>query len=804
MNPLWQASRSFMRRHPAQVLLAGVGMTAGGAVMVGVVLLRGAVLDSVDQASRALAGDGAIRLEAPGRLLDERRLASLAVADGAPDLVAVIERAGRVAGRPVRLTGVDTFAVIGSDGLGDLAERAGGSGDGRGVVINRATAERLGLASGDRLEFRYGGSHTALTVASVVTGRRALDNRLLMDIAPAQTVLGMRGAVSYVLAPAGTGPWLTDRLPPGWSLRVPEQRRAGIERLTRGLRVNLTALSLLALAVGMFVVFSVFSFLLVQRRRAFAVLRAVGVTGGRLAGLLLCEALLLGALGGLAGLVAGTVLAGWLLRLLSAPMSELYGAAGALAARPDVPTALGLWGLCMAAAVVAAVPVVREAWHTPPGRQLARVPDVRAWHPAAWLGALLAGTAGVGLWAATTGLYGGLAAVFALLVAAALVMPDTAMAVIRAVRRIVGTGTAGWAAGLVIAGAGRFRPALTALGLALAVAAGMAMMIAGFRTAVDDWVTRLLRADAYVTASAEPLDPAAVERWRGLPGVAAVSTTRRRPLAPDLDLVAYALPPAAWPGFEWLSAPAAYEDFSAGRGVLVTEALARRRELAVGEHLTLPAPGGHRDWPVLGVFRDYTSDQGFVALDADAYRRIWADREIDSIGLYLVPGASPGDYTARVGPGRELVTPARVRAETLAVFDRTFRITRAMQWLVGVIALVALVSTLLAQALERGRDYATLRAVGMTRRRTGVTVAFQTLLLTAASLVVSLPAAALVHGLLTGVVQPRAFGWTVSMSWPWLQALTFWPPALLAGALAGLGPAWRIARRAPGPWLRAD
>ncbi|MDZ7791962.1 MAG: ABC transporter permease [Xanthomonadales bacterium] len=145
-----------------------------------------------------------------------------------------------------------------------------------------------------------------------------------------------------------------------------------------------------------------------------------------------------------------------------------------------------------------------------------------------------------------------------------------------------------------------------------------------------------------------------------------------------------------------------------------------------------------------------------------------------------------------------------MRETTLAVFDRTFRISWALAALVAVIAVIALVSALLALGLERRRDYATLRALGLTRGQLHALVVCQTGGLALAAALVAVPLAIAIHMGLSLVIQPRAFGWSLPLSWPLAPLATMLPLALGCGLLAGLYPAWRIGRRQPAVELKTE
>lgn len=791
---LWHSSRRFLLRHPAQCLLALTGITAGIAVVTGVLLLRGVLSDSLDAAGEALAGHDGLRVVAPAAM-DENEYARLARLDGAPDMLPLIRVPVRVDGQSLQILGVDAVAV---PGLGSLLGREDA------VVAPAETARRLALEAGAFFHPQYRRSALNLKIDAVIPMQRGFDGHVLMDIAAAQARFGRVGTIDELWVPAGGADWLARHLPEGWIIQAAWDRRAAADRLTRGMRANLLAMSALVLAVGLFVAYSVLNFLFVQRKRGFGVLRAVGVLPGQLAGLISREALLLGALGSLLGIWAGTWLADGLLSLVRDPVAEIYRVAPASTVRGGFGLYAGIVLAGIAAALAAAAPVVREAARLPPIHWLRSAPPpgarVLGFNGRPGGVPVVLAAAGIACIVTTETLIAAQSGLFLLLAAFALVVPAAGIYSLRILARAFDSR----ALALLLAGAQRIRPALAALGLAVAVTAGIGMMITGFRAGVDDWISRLLRADAYLTLQQGVIDGEVVNSVQALPGIEAVSAARRVRLADSREMVAYDLPEAAWGGFEWTARrDGLRREFLAGLAVAVTEPFARRHGIAVGDDVTLPAPGATLQLPVAGVFRDYSTDQGFIAVDGALYRRHWGDDTRDNLGLYFADGGAAEAVEKLFADRAPRLTPAvEVRTQTLAVFDRTFRITRAMQVLVGLIAVVALVSSLLALALERGRDYATLRTLGMTRLRLGGLVILQTTGLAMIAALLAVPAALLIHWMLSGVIQPRAFGWTVPVTWA-LGVLPFtvmW--TLATGFLAGLYPAWRIARQAPGRALR--
>lgn len=808
MQLLLQFSRRFMYRHPGQLLLALTGIAAGIAVVTGVALLRGALLDALDSAGASLTGPDHLQIIDPSGPIDEQVYARLATTAGAPELIPVIRARTRLGSRPLELLAIDPMSVAAGGPMALTGPATGALiGSPTGTLLTRRTLAELDLAPGESINLRIAGEDQTLEILAAIEGRPELDNRLLMDLAAAQSLLRRQGELSEILAPASAAEWLNRQLPDGLVVRDAGQRRDSAQALTAGMRSNLTALSLLALVVGLFVVYSVLSFLLIQRRRQIGMLRAVGVSGRQIGTLLALETLVLAGLGGLLGMVLGTWLSERLLVLVQAPLAELYGLVAGSQITPSAGLYLSIWSLGALSALACIGSLLREALAIPPGR-LSRQMEAQPWPGPGWrtatvIGLILAGTALITLPPSLPPVLFGL---FLLLCGVALLIPPLLVAMLRRWQRLRPARIDGRAVGMLATARQRLGPAAAALAMAMALSLGIAMMVMGFRLSVADWVERLLRADVYLTLPGGQIDAELLEQLAAWPELSAISSVRQRELHDGRRLLAYELPDPAWDGFDWLAGgdSAARGSFHAGRAVLLSEPMARTLQTTVGDTITLPTPGGTVSVTVVGIYRDYASERGAIAIDGERYREWFADPWRDSLGLYFEPG-EPDDLLARLqalDPNLALTRREQVRDQTLAVFDRTFRITWALALLVGVIAAVALTSALLALGLDRARDYATLRALGLTPKGLLAWVLLQTASLALAAALLALPISLLIHAVLSLAVQPRAFGWSVDFVLPWQPWLLALPLALLIGLVAGLYPAWKIARAEPARSLK--
>ncbi len=136
--------------------------------------------------------------------------------------------------------------------------------------------------------------------------------------------------------------------------------------MTRAFRLNLTALSLLALVCGAFLIYNTMTFSVLQRRPLLGTLRALGVSRRELMRTVLGEAAILGLVGSLAGLALGAALGEGLLRLVSRTLRDLYFA-HAVTELTLSPLSLGKGlALGVVASLLAAWRPAREAAAIPP------------------------------------------------------------------------------------------------------------------------------------------------------------------------------------------------------------------------------------------------------------------------------------------------------------------------------------------------------------------------------------------------------------------------------------------------------
>jgi putative ABC transport system permease protein len=839
-RPLWRLAWQRLRQRPLQYVLCILGIALGVAMMVSIDLANGSAQRAFSLSTDAITGRATHRIVAIAPTgVQESMYTQLKRSLSLPS-APVVEgyvRTSELGDQPMRLVGVDLFA---ESPFRTYFSDISSSGNGftqflmqpNTIVLSKETATQYGLSLGDTVHLDVAGQPRSAQIIGLLESsdslnRRALSNFLFADIATAQEILGEVGRLSQIDLIVDRPEDLekiTALLPSELKLETAEAQKNAVQQMTAAFELNLTALSLLALVVGMFLIYNTVTFSVIQRRPIFGILRCIGVTQGQLFTLILGEAAIFSLIGSLLGVALGIVLGRSIVGLITQTINDFYFVVTVQQVTLAQSTIVkGLAIGVVSSLIASAVPAI-EAMNTPPSLTLQRstlegrvqklLPTlVFAWFAATVMGIALLRWQSAGLVAAFAGL-------FAVLLGAALLTPPLVTLAMQSFSP-VGQQFLGVIGRLaprdILRSLSRTSVAIAALMVSVSVIVGVSIMVGSFRGTVVQWLDQTLQADIYVSPPSTTanrvlgkLDPLVATALKTHPGIRkAVSYNdadvevidfhrQVKLISADGD-VSQGKRPYAWIRKDLGKDP--WNALDAGKGVIISEALILRENLAEPpQSITLQSPEGDRSFPVLAVFYDYSSDRGTIILDNDLYEAIWHDSSIASLGLFVAPNTSVEAIVESIrtrfkGQQSLLVQSNRsLRQGSLEIFDRTFAITDALRLLAVVVAFIGVLSTLMSLQLERTRELGILRATGMPPRQLGALMLLETGLMGTMAGVFAMPLGYALAWILIYVINVRSFGWTLQMA---LEGRYFWQAllvAIVAALLAGIYPAFRLGR----------
>jgi putative ABC transport system permease protein len=633
--------------------------------------------------------------------------------------------------------------------------------------------------------------------AEIVIEPSIAPDTAITDIFVAQRLLDTSGRLNRLIVataqPVGRVP-LAD-VAPELTLR-PAQGGTDVARLTDSFHLNLTAFGLLSFAVGIFIVHGAIGLAFEQRRGMVRTLRALGMPLRTLVALMAAELAVLALIGGLIGVSLGYLVAASLLPDVAATIRGLYGAqvSGTLQLRPSWwLSGLAISVLGTAVAATGALVARPRAWGA--ARGVARRVQMAASLGLLVLAGILAVTA--------EGLVMGFGLLACLLIGAALALPVILDGALRLAQRFASGVTAQWFWADTRQQLPGLSLALMALLLAMAANVGVSTMVSSFRLTFTGFLDQRLASELYVSAES-------VEQARALEDFAAPLTSEVLPLLSlEMDLAGlpaelYGARIGATYRENWGlldSAPQVWDRVAAGEALLVNEQLARRAGLWVGDLLAI-APD--LELPIAGVFGDYGNPIGQAIVAEPLFATLHPAVQATRFGLRTEDAAALRTaLTEDFGlPETSITDQAQIKAFSLAVFERTFTVTAALNILTLSVAGFAIFMSLLTLAGMRVPQLAPAWALGMTRARLGQLELVRAVVLAAGTAALALPLGLALAWVLLAVVNVEAFGWQLPMYVFPRDYAVLGVFALLAAVLAAAWPAIRLARTPPSDLLK--
>lgn len=820
----------FHLRHSAGLYLLSIfGVSLGVASVVAIQIINFNALGAFEATVEVVTGAADLTIEGHSPLISDSIIVEVLSQPGVAGCWPILEAKMTVDQDPpfvLNIVGTDLYAgrplarSVAAEELSVAAIQPGW------IAVSRKLAQEFDLSPGDILPASTGSGRITLQVGSVID----LANRYpqagsrlaFMDIAQLQDALQASGNISRL--GVRTDPSinlehlsrnLSETLGPGYRVLASDRQNGGAADLLGAFRLNLTALSLISLFVGGFLIYSSTQASLLRRRTEFGLLRSIGATRRQLLGLILGEALILGLAGVAAGLPLGYAAAQYNLETVNSTLTNIY-----LLQRIETLVLPG-WIYLLAAAIGAGSALLGTLL---PALDVSRR-DTRRLLSAFTLQFHLSrfskplGIAGLLLLAVAFAwhqIFGhhwkpaGFVLAIALLIALPLVTPQAILILCKQLP----LRNFGFTYSLKSLAVRLQTTALAVAALAVAVSmlTGITIMIGSFRETVRVWIEKTLIADVYVTSRATagigtsgPLPSDLVEALAQFPGVESAERLRnltvyskdRRILLSGVDFQAKSHR-LEFPLLEG-DPVAAFATLKKTPSILISEPLSRKTGISKGDRLPLKTPAGPVQLAVTGVYYDYKSESGAAMMDLTQMNRIFGNPQVNSVALFLKKGIDAEQVADRILTNfSEIPIHANsnqaVRQNVFRIFDQTFAVVRILQLMSLLIAVCGITLALLILARQRISELALYRSLGALRGQIFRIFVSEGTAMAGLGLILGSAGGLLLAWILTYVINRAYFGWTIQFFVPWLTLSTEALIIVAGSALASLYPALRAAR----------
>ncbi len=696
-----------------------------------------------------------------------------------------------------------------------------------GVLVTRTFASRHNIRKGGTLEASIYEKVYRLKVADILDSDLVPPDAAIMDIGNFQEYFDRAGYLTRIdLATDEEGAREIEKiLPPHLSLQEKQKVIKNQRGVVASFRYNLLFVSLIAVLVGIFLLYNTVFVSVVKRRTEIGVLRGLGIGRRTVMALFTIQGLILGLAGSLIGIVLGQLFAYFSVAAVERTMSTMYGGvslAGFLLTGKDALGALIVGGAVSLAASL--IPSYESSKIRPNETVWEGSLEVRyrGYQRTFSLAGSLCILGGAFLCYLDYGKppfdfpYLAYAGILFFILGFTLISPLYLRAALRMAKPAVSRvfkGTGKLAVGGIGGGIFRFSVALMSVAISSALVFALVTSIFSLRSSLHAWIDRNITADVYIKPKScvsnycfFPLSADVERKVKSYPEVAGMD--RFRVLNVDLfgkKVVA---------GFGETRTLRRFGDrkyFGEGdrkrlerlereKEVSISDFLGVRYGLEKGDVLELHTPKGKERFTINNTFISYSTTSGFIYLDRRWLRELWGMDDATQVSLYLGEGEDVSSFVAKLKKdlladySLEIMNNRELRERILSIFNKSFTITYAIEFIAILVSLIGMVNALLILVLEKKREFSIVRYLGGTLSQIRDMIVLSAGIVGIAGIFLGTIMGPVISMVIIHVINRLSFGWEVSFKIPLLPLSALTVVLFLTSLAAGYLPS-RVARK---------
>ncbi len=337
---LIRLSLKYVWRQKWQSGLLVLGILLGVAVVIAIDYANETSKRALELSSQSITGSSTHQILSSGEGIDENFFVTLMrsglISKATPVLEGYVNLLD-LNNQPMQVLGIDPFLDVPFRSYYNLQDSnqinlLGTLSAPNRIILSKKFANKNNINIGDRLEISFQGKKSYVEIAGLIESDDPLNDStlqglLITDISTAQELLnkiGILDRIEIIEDDAAKIAALEKIIPAGLSLRITSEQNAQVTNLTSAFQLNLTALSLLALVVGIFLIFNTMTFSVIQRRELIGVLRSLGFYRREIFFMIIFEAAIIAVIGTTLGILTGIFLGKQTVGLILQTINDLY------------------------------------------------------------------------------------------------------------------------------------------------------------------------------------------------------------------------------------------------------------------------------------------------------------------------------------------------------------------------------------------------------------------------------------------------------------------------------------------------
>lgn len=704
-----------------------------------------------------------------------------------------------------------------------------------GVLITKKFADKYSLKKGDVFKALVYDKEYPLKIIGILDSGSLLTNIVIMDIGNFQEYFDKTGGLSRIdLATDGkTAEEIGKILPPNLGIEKKEEIFRNQKALVASFRYNLQFVSLIAILVGIFLLYNTVFITVVKRRTEIGIMRGLGADRKTLILLFTIQGLLLGTTGSLIGILLGQFAAYFSVIAVERTISTLYSTVSIsdyMMTGRDALMAL-LLGIFVSL-LASAVPAFESSRIRPneTSREGSFEGRYRKYQKVVFLAGIFCILSGVSvsyldyIYTPFTFPLLSYIGILSIIAGFTLISPFYLSVILRALKRplermfsAVGKITLGDMKGNIY----RFSVALMSVAISGALIIALLTLIFSLRESLKGWINKNVVADVYIKPAScksnycfYPLSEKVIGTVKGFPEVEGIDRFRgmrvdlfgRKVIAAFADIgVKREFLNRRYVDREYEQTLREMEGSEPVAGI--SEYLSIKYGLKKGSAIDLKSPAGIVKFRINDIFSSYATTSGFIYIDRKWLKRYWWLDDATQMSVYLKKGADvqqfiyklrrmlPPDYSIEIMNNREL------RDRIMDIFNKSFAITYAIEFISIIVSLIGVINALLALVFERKREISIIRYLGGSWKQIRQTLILSAGVIGIAGIFLGALLGLLMSTVLIYVVNKISFGWEMHFRIPVIYLSAVMISLFLTTLFAGFLPSKVAEKLDPGRFV---
>jgi putative ABC transport system permease protein len=690
-----------------------------------------------------------------------------------------------------------------------------------GILVTKKFAAGHSLKQGDTFKALVYDREYSLKIIDILDTDSLLANTVIMDIGNFQEYFDKTGYLSKIdlVSDERKVEEIRKELPENLRIENKTIIFKNQKALVASFRNNLQFVSLIAILVGIFLLYNTVFMTIVKRRTEIGILRGLGADKKTVVLLFTVQGIVLGTIGSILGIAFGQLAAYFSVMAVEKTISSMYrmiSISDYALTKSDAVMAL-LLGLLISL-LASAIPAFEASKIRPneSSREGSFEGRYRRYYKWFFLTGMLCILSGLLIsyldylytpFAFPVLAYSGILFIIAgFTFLAPLYLSITLQIIRRPIEKIfrsTGKITLGDMKGNIY----RFSIALMSVAVSSALIVALLTLIFSLRESLNGWVHKNITADIYVKPAScksnycfYPLSEKVIKMVKSYPEVAGVDKFRGM----QLDLFGKKVVA----GFADIEIKRTYlhrkyadreyerilkEMEGSDRVVGISDYLSIQYGLKKGDMIALQSPAGSILFRINDIFSSYATTAGFIYIDRRWLKKYWGLDDATQISVYLKEKSDPDQFIrklrASLSPdySLEIMNNQELREKIFDIFNKTFAITYAIEFISILVSLIGVINTLLALVFERKREISIMRYMGGSWKQIQQSLMLSSGIMGITGIVLGTLLGPLMSIILIRVVNKISFGWEIHLKLPVFSlsvvTLILFVTTLLAGFL---------------------